>query len=194
MEVNYKLKYNELKLRFISALDVSFRTGYEAGSQAAQIEAQQQQMQMQADQAAQAQQQPGQPGEEQPEDGQEQPQDQQHPEGSELQRHIDELESMVKKSEITPMDLKKSLDSLKAYKSNMDLNKSLANIRKIKMPRTPLVLSKTAAHNMPEASQKALTAQETLVSEIMTEWGKQEAKASKSIFETLAEEGLVSKE
>jgi hypothetical protein len=51
--VNYKAKYDQLKLRFQESVDVAFRLGYEQGALATQNQQMQQQAQQVADQQAQ---------------------------------------------------------------------------------------------------------------------------------------------
>ena len=159
-EINWKLKYEALKLKFMNSMDMAYRIGYEEGAKDAQMEAMAQQQQA-ADQAAQAQQNgfgneedPNQDSEqdgEQPEvdsagipgkgdntapppgieTGEEDP-NAPPVEGSELDNHIGELEQMiVGKTEVSVDDLKKSLANIKRFKEARDLHKSMQAIKSI---------------------------------------------------------------
>ena len=115
---DWKLKYQDLKLKFMDAVDVSFRLGMEQGLQQAQMQqAQQQQADAQAAQQAAMGQQPGQPGQE----GQDM-NSPESPDGSELDSHIGQLEGMLNKSKQGSPEqgaLQKSLDGIRAFQSNL---------------------------------------------------------------------------
>ena len=175
---DWKLKYNDLKLKFHDAVDVAFRLGYEAGAQGAQLQ------QAQADAAA-ASAQPGMPGEEQ--SGQE------TSDGSELDQHIGQLESMLgsqKPGSIEQTGLQKSLDGIKAFKLALkkasDLKKSEQAIKAIgKVMKAPFTLSKTATKNLSEHGKKALNDQERIVDDLMKSFAEEEKKAKEAITKTL---------
>ena len=207
MQVNYKQKYEDLKQKFINSMDVSFNLGYEQGLQAAQLEQaqQQQQQQMALDQQAAAgqpgQDQPGQPGQDdaaQP--GAEDPTAiSQNPQGDELDQHIEKLESMLGKSEISSselQDLKKTLGDIRSLQTQINLNKSLENIRNIKMNKsyTPLNLTPKVKANLPEPASKALSLQEKIVSDIFKKWESDQSRASNDISSILNIEGITKKE
>lgn len=188
---DWKLKYSDLKLKFHDAVDVAFRLGYEAGAQGAQLQ------QAQQDKAAQdAQMNGAMPGEDpnaQMEPGQEQS------DGSELDQHIGTLESMLQKTDSNSPDfasIKKSVDGIKAFQSNLklasDLKKSEKAIQAIaKAVRPPFVLSKTATKNLSEPAKQALTMQEQIVSDLMKSFEEEEKKAAESITKTLNFEQLL---
>lgn len=174
-EINYKLKYQELKSKMMNAVDTSFRLGYQQGMQDALTEQAQQQTaqaQVDAQQSGGAQQDPTKPAnpeksdkstsEETPtEDG-----SQENPNGSELKQHIDKLEGMVAKSEIPMPDLLKGLEILKKFGASQGIA------------------------NLPDNSKKALTMQEQIVGDLFKKWDIEEKKASTSIKDTLAIHGF----
>lgn len=186
---DYKLKYEDLKLKFMDAVDVSFRLGMEQGLQQAQIQqAQQQQADAQAAQQAAAMgQNPNQPGQEGGMPGEEQT------DGSELDQHINTLESMLGQSKPGSPEqqgLQKSLDGIKMFKNNLkqkfELKKSEEAIKAIgKAMKVPFTLSKAATKNMSEPAKKALNMQEQIVSELMKSMAEEEAKVTASITKTL---------
>jgi hypothetical protein len=147
-EVNYKQKYQELRSKYMNAVDVAFRLGFEEGSKQSQMDSANQQMQQAAAQPPGA---PGQPPKENnngapgtPSQGagpdksgapsiQPQPtepvppasstgapmKESENPEGSELDQHIAKLESMIQKSENPSEDLVASLDAIKHIRADM---------------------------------------------------------------------------
>lgn len=208
-KIDYKQKYQELKLKYMNAVDTAYRLGFQAGAQQAQVQqAQDQQAQQQAmDQAATQQQ--GQPGAEDQEGGeqqapaQEQSQEQ-NPMGSELDQHISQLESMLGKAEKDSEEyktLKKSLDGIKSFRqsqiNSFNMKKAEQAIKiigdAINKPVTRAI-SQQAQVNLPIAAKNALTKQEQILSEVFNQWEKEEANATKSIADILNVEGLITKE
>lgn len=191
--IDYKQKYQELKLKFKDTVDLCFRLGVEQGLQQAQIQqAQQQQADAQAQQAAMMGQDPNaQPGQEMP--GQE-PSD-----GSELDSHISTLEGMLgsaKPGSPEQANLQKSLDGIKLFKNELkhkyDLRKSekaIAAIGKAMAPK--FTLSKSATKNMSEPAKKALNMQEKIVDELLKSMAEEEIKAAEAITKTLNFEQLL---
>jgi hypothetical protein len=207
-EARYKHKYEQLKAKFMNSVDVAFRLGFEQGALSAQMDAMAQQAQ-QAQQQAQASQQaaqsgaPGQDGEEEQdpsaaEDGSQEEQAQSPQEaqmGSELDKHISELESLLAKGELEPEELRKSLDSIKKAKEAVDLEKNLKAIKKIgKFMKPHFKLNKIAEHNLPREAKNALSTQEKILEDVMKSWDEAEARASKDIRNILLNEGLVKKD
>jgi hypothetical protein len=148
-EVNYKAKYMELRAKYMNAVDVAFRLGFEEGSKQSQIDQANQQMQQAA--AAPPGGEGGAPGAEPgkpnnngaagtpdqgaapdksgapsvqptPSEGVAAPapmKESENPDGSELDQYIQKLESMLKKSENPLEDMQKSLDEIKSIRENM---------------------------------------------------------------------------
>lgn len=182
---DYKLKYNDLKLKFHDAVDVAFRLGYEQGAQGAQL----QQAQQQAAIASQ----PDQLGEDP------NSQTEQQSDGSELDQHINQLESMVKQPGMdaqTQSNIQKSLDGIKAFQFNMkqalELKKSekaIAGIAKAMKPK--FSINAAATKNLSLPAQKALNDQEKIVADLMKSFEEEAAQASKSIEKTLSLEQLL---
>lgn len=190
---DWKLKYQDLKLKFHDAVDTAFRLGYEQGAQGAQLQ------QMQQDQATAAAAQAGQPGQDpnaQP--GQEVP-GQQQSDGSELDQHIQQLESMVKQPGLEPAaqdSLQKSLNGIKEFQFNLkqssDLKKSEKAIAAIAKAMKPVLnLGKAATKNMSEPAKIALNMQEKIVADVMKSMEEEEKKVADSITKTLSLEQLI---
>lgn len=187
---DYKLKYQDLKLKFHDAVDVAFRLGFEQGAQQAQVQqAQQQQADAQAAQQAAAMGQ-GQPGEPSGDSGQfgEEPSN-----GSELDQHIGQLESMLGQSKPGSLEqagLQKSLEGIKAFQNDLrqkyELHKSEKAIKAIsKSLKTPFTLSKTTIKNLSQPAQKALNMQEQIVADLMKSMADEELKAKEAISKSL---------
>lgn len=186
MQINWENKYKELKLKFKDTVDLAFRLGVEEGMRQGQVQQAQQAQQA----AAAAQMQPGQDPNAQP--GQEM-NDPGSPDGSELDQHIGQLESMLQGSKPGSMEqqgLQKSLDGIKAFRSNLkqasDLRKSEKAIREIgKAINAPFTLNKAATKNLSESGKKALNMQEQIVSDLMKAMDEEQAKAAEAITKTL---------
>jgi hypothetical protein len=186
---DYKLKYQDLKLKFHDAVDTAFQLGMEQGLQQAQVQ------QAQQDQAAAqaAQRMPGQPGEDPNAQPGQDPNSPESPDGSELDQHIGKLESMLQKSDPTApqtLELKKSLEGIKAFQSSLkqasDLKKSEKAITAIGKAMKPVfTLSKGATKNLSEHGKKALNMQEQIVNDVMRSFAEEEAHAAAAIAKTL---------
>ena len=183
---DWKLKYNDLKLKFHDAVDVSFRLGYEAGAQGAQLQqAQQDQADAQAQEQAAMGQQPGQdPNSPGSPDGSD---------GSELDQHIGTLEGMLGQSKpgsVEQAGLQKSITGLKDLRSDMkqkyELKKSEKTIDAIAKALKPkFQLGKAANKNLSEHGKRALIDQEKIVQDLMKSFEEEEKKATESINKTL---------
>jgi hypothetical protein len=201
-EINYKQKYLELKQKFMNSVDTAFRLGYEQGQSDAQMQAMQEQQAQQAamEQAALAGQGQGAPGEggapaEGGAPGEAAPEAAGQEGGSELDQHISQLESMLGKSELTGEDLeaiKKSIDSLKMGIELKKSDKAIKGIVKA-INKTP-VIGKRASANLNPQAQAAVTMQHEIVNGIMKSWEEEETKASRSIVDILANQGLAKKD
>ncbi|HEY5236489.1 MAG TPA: hypothetical protein VIJ14_09950 [Rhabdochlamydiaceae bacterium] len=180
---DWKLKYNDLKLKFHDAVDVAFRLGYEQGAQGAQLQ------QAQQDQAAAAAQ-PGMPGEEQPGQDMNSPGS---PDGSQLDQHIGTLEGMLSQSKpgsVEQAGLQKSITGLKSVRSDLnkvyEMKKSEKAIDAIAKALKPkFELGKTANKNLSEHGKRALNDQEKIVQDLMKSFEEEEKKAAESINKTL---------
>lgn len=200
-EANYKAKYEAIKLKFMNSVDTAYRLGFEDGAKNEQNN----QVQQAQQQAAQASNVPGQENEEGAEQqNDEQTPDSAHPDGSELDQHISQLEQLLGKSEFGSDEmetLKKSLNEIKIFttsiKQSSDIKKAqkaIENIGKaLKTPKMPFKLSQQASHNMPDSAKKAVNMQEEIVNSIMKSWKEEEEKASKDIKNILTIEGLFNK-
>jgi len=193
---DWKLKYSDLKLKFHDAVDTAFQLGMEQGLQQAQV---QQAQQDQAAAQAAAQGMPGQPGQDPNAQPGQDPNSPESPDGSELDQHIGKLESMLQKSDPTApqtMELKKSLEGIKAFQSSLkqasDLKKSEKAIAAIgKAMKPAFTLSKGATKNLSEHGKKALNMQEQIVQDLMKAMDEESAKVSESINKTLSFENLI---
>ena len=215
-QTNYKEKYLALKQRFQESVDVAFRLGFEQGSQAQQQQQMQQQAQQVADQqAAQAQAAAGgsqfgdgQEGQDQgsqmSEDSRGVGQQAQGANGgagtgpSELDNHIGELEGLMAKTEYGTdgwETLKKSIDTLKSYKSAIDFKKNEQLIKSIgENLRKPLKLNAIANHNIAPQAKNALSLQHKIVGDIMNQWEKEEKGIPTEITKILQSESIVKKD
>ena len=197
---DYKLKYQDLKIKFMDSLDVSFRLGFEQGAQQATMQAQQQQQaDEQAAQAAAMGQQPGQPGQDPNAQPGEDPNAQPGTDGSELDQHIGTLEGMLSQAKPGSPEqagLQKSLDGIKSFQSGLrqtyELKKSEQAIKAIsKALKTPFTLGKQATKNMSEPAKKALNMQEQIVADLLKSMEGEQAKAAQAITKTLDLEQLL---
>lgn len=192
-DINWKSKYTELKEKYKSSVDTAYRLGCEQGMQMAQqqqMQEQQQQEQAMQQAAMAGQAQPGQPGQEgAPQDGGEQPGDSAHPQGSELDQHISQLEGMLGKSELTGEDLQSLKKSVEALKFGIEMQKSNKAIKGI-VSAINRPMNKSAQANLSQGQKSALTMQQKIVSDIMSQWETQESNLSKSILDVVAGEGL----
>jgi hypothetical protein len=189
---DYKAKYNDLKMKYLNTVDLSWRLGYEQGLKDAQTEqAQQQQMQSDAmDQQAAG----TQPGEESAAPGTEEKSEAQPP-VSQNPNGDDELG----KAEITPFelqDLKKTLNDIRSLQVSINLTKSMESIKNVKMGKLnkSQAFSPRAIANLPEQSKKALTLQEKIVADVFTKWAKDESQASSAISSILNVDGITKKD
>lgn len=215
-EINYKAKYNELKAKYMNAVDMAFRLGVEEGMKQSQLDqANQQLQQAQAEQeAAAGGMQPGEEGQDANNNGApgapngggpdmsgapsvQPPQPgSENPEGSELDQHIAKLESMVSKSELPMDDLKKSIEDLKSFRVNLklqsDLKKSAQAIPAIAhaLHKPSFKLGVQASHNLDNTAKAAASMHHKVVADVMTKWEQEEQKASKDILSTLRVEGI----
>lgn len=198
MQIDYKNKYKELKLKFKDTVDLAFRLGVEEGMRQGQVQ-QAQQAEAAAQQAAQMGQ-PGQPGQDpNAPPGQEMP-GQEQSDGSELDQHIGQLEGMLQGSKAGSPEqasLQKSLVGIKAFqkslKDSSDLRKSEKAIAAIgkAMKKPGFTLGKGATKNMSQPAKAALNMQEQIVSTMMKSWEEEEKIASESINKTLKLEQLL---
>lgn len=219
-EINWKMKYQELKSKYMEAVDLAFRMGFEQGTQQSQMDSMMQQQQ----QAQQLQQQQaaggapggqfGNPGDDQQIDDQGpgatmpagpgqgiQPAESENPDGSELDQHIAKLESMISKSEtLDPKDLAQAISELKqlqkSQREQSELRKSAQAIPAIarNMHKPAFKLSVQANHNLKGAQKESLSMQKRIVDDIMNKWEAEESKAGVDILKQLGIEGLTKKE
>lgn len=187
MAVDYKIKYIDLRSKFLEGTDTAYRLGYADGLKEGQMQAMQQQMQqqqqMEAQMAAQAQGQmpPGAEGGEMPmppgAEGEMPPEEAQMPPGaegeepmgeeaSELDNHIDELSQLVAKGE------KPSIKEMRNVVSK------LADLRKAQK-------SKYTKYSTKEAS-----AQKKLVNSILKKWENESKNVTEGLEEIIKENGL----
>ncbi|NJO48089.1 MAG: hypothetical protein HC840_00070 [Leptolyngbyaceae cyanobacterium RM2_2_4] len=210
-QINYKQKYQELKMKFMESVDAAFRLGFEQGAVQGQQDAMMAQQQQQAEQeAAMAGQQPGQGfGAEGSPAGAEQmanpnggsvgdmEPDSENPAGSELDQHIAKLESMVSKSETSPEDLKKAISDIKTLRTQtVEMKKSYKAISGIAkaLHKPAFKIGQQASHNMTSNAKAAVGMQEKIVTDIMKSWEDEEKRAASNIGKILNVEGLAKKE
>lgn len=184
--VDYKVKYLELKQKFMNSVDTAFRLGYEQGAQAASQQQAEQQQQMDHEQTmASMQPQPG-----QPQTDQETPQpNSANPQGTELDQHIAKLEGMLGQPNVDKAELQKAIDDLKF---GLELKKSSEAIPAIAraLHKPSFNLGKLAVHNMNDSAKKAVTLQHKIVNDVMKGFAEEESRAKKDIRNILNIEGL----
>jgi len=191
--VDYRAKYMDLKTKYQETVDLAWRLGYEQGLRDAQVD------QAQNDAMAQAQAGTPQPGQEGEAESAESAQSvSQNPNGDELDSHIARLESMLGKSEISPMDLgdlKKTLSDIRSLQVQLNLTKSLDSIKNIKMAplKKSTNFSPRVQANLPEPAKKALSLQEKIVNDVFSKWEKDEQKVASDINSILNIDGIVKK-
>jgi hypothetical protein len=204
-EIRYEEKYRNLKGKFMESVDLAFRLGFEQGQQQAQVDQmaqQQQQAEMQAAQQSQMQGAGGAPGanEQAMEGGTpgnepvDQPQ-QPNPMGSELDQHLNELEGLMGKSELTPKELKSLQKSLGAIKGLREMKKSHEAIKGIGLAlhKPSFKMSQQANHNLTNTAKQTLQLQKKIVDDVFAAWDEEEKHATKEIGNALSVEGLVNK-
>ena len=187
-EINWHTKYKDLKAKYMNDVELSFRLGMEQGLQQGKLQSQQQQMQPQL-QSPQGPQMEGSQAPELQQPGQEIGQGN-GDQGSELDQHIQKLESMISKSEDLNMeDLKKTIQELKFAQ---EMKKSYAAIPKIAQAlHTPsFKYSQQANHNLSTATKHTNSLQKKIVDDIFKSWEEQEQNASKDILSQLGIDGL----
>lgn len=209
-QVNYKQKYEELKMKFMESVDQAFRLGFEQGSVQGMQDAQMQQQQAQAEQQAQM---GGQPGIGQGQGSEGSPAgaeqmanpnggsvsdmepDSENPAGSELDQHIAKLESLVSKAETSPEDLKKAVSELQSLRKaqshtlhfSAEMKKSQAAIPGIvkALHKPAFKLGQQASHNMNANAKAAVGMQAQIVNDIMKSWEDEEKNATSDIQKIL---------
>lgn len=199
--VDYKQKYSELKARFMSAVDAAWQDGYQHGTQDSQVD-QANQDKAQADAEAAGMGQPGQEGEAtEGQPGEQAPGTQpasQNPNEDELGQHIEKLEGMLGKGELTlgNEELKKTLNDIKSLQIQINLTKSMESIKNTKLGKfsQPIKLTKKLENNLKEPAKKALSLQQEILSNVFNKWEKDESKASSDISSILKIDGLTKKE
>lgn len=190
-DTDWKKKYQELKSKLIKFTDVAFQQGYQAGvlvaqqqalqeqqqqvamqmqqAQQAQAQTQQQQMDMQAQQTQQMQQtqDQGQNPEELAQAQQQANQNFQPQDPDIVNQYIEEIESLVNKSDSVPDDLKKSIELL-----STELKKSKS-------------YSASYKNNMSEKDKKALSLQEQIVEDVLKSFDNQSQNTASAIDKIL---------
>jgi hypothetical protein len=188
--VDYRTKYKEMKAKMLESVDVSYRLGYEQGFKEATQEAQMAQMQQQQQEAAamqqaamgqdpNAQQDPNAMGAEggmppeaggEPMGGQMPPEDmgqEGEPEqGGELDQYLAELENMVSKGE---------------KPSVIDLRNKVTEIA---------TLRKSQKERMKSNRQQVVSAQKSIVDNLIKKWGSKTEETSEDIEKLIREKGI----
>lgn len=185
----WKIKYYELKNKWISSIDESYRLGYEQGAKETQMEIQAQQMAEQQAMEAAMQQQAMMGGAPVDESGQPIPPDQMPPEmmgemppgeegfvpppeevdpekAAELDAYLGELEQMVAKGE---------------KPSIKDLRKTIENISGIR---------KSQKEKWTKKVEKTTSAQKEFVDGILAKWSKDEKDLTKDLEDTIKKQGI----
>lgn len=174
--VDYKKKYQEIRLRFVEAIDASYKQGYSQGALDTRQEMMSQQLQQQAQMQNQAIGQPQQLLTSQT--NMSAPKVQQDDSlNGDLDQHIAALEELVNKNEISPDDLKKSIQGLRLFTKEIQ-----------QKPK-----GKSYTYNMSEESKRDLSMQEKIVSDILNKWEQEAQTTDSDIMRALGVEGVLSK-
>jgi hypothetical protein len=206
-EINFKKKYLELRSKYIADLDMAFRLGVEQGAQ----QAQQQQGQMNQEKLQQQQLEAGgmagqhAPEEESEAPGQQEPKNDEMPEegaqpametnGSELDQHINKLESALGSS--ASPEVKKSLEIIlslrKAEKQALEMKKAERAIPGIvkALHKPAFKMGVQAFHNLSDNAKQTVTLQHKIVNDVMKAWADEESKASNELESILNIENLL---
>jgi len=182
-KINWELKFKNLLSKYMNGIDLAFSKGYVKGKDDAAKEQQQQQQQELEAQAAAAQgmgdAQQGAPGGQDPTALNAQQQQQVEdaggePGGTELDQHLQEMESLVAKSKgKLSEELKKTL--LKMKKETELLNKSLYK-------KDKLLQTKNAVKDLTgKAAPQVLTEQHRVVKSMIASWDDSSLDASNEI-------------
>lgn len=212
MAQDYKMKYTELRSRFVSSLDVAFRLGYQKGQQDSQVQQLQQQQEQQQQQLAMQQQQLMQqqnaaqqaPPQEQEGSGymeqgasqfEQQAQDLQQQGVSEIEQGIKELEELLNKGEGNPSSMKAILGIFNGSLNKINQSQSLKKTEHLKLMNEGKEIFKQAAvrHNesIQKFSEETHSIQKRIVNDILKKWEDEEKEVSKDIMGTLKVEGKV---
>lgn len=184
--IDWKKKYLELRRRFVSALDVAFRQGYEQGSIDMQLENFQQQMaQVHAPTQETSEEDDNQSTNNSNVTSQMQPQE---PNDQELDQYISQLEEIINKNEVLNKneDLKKSIEKIKNFSMNRHFTKSLRKISFL-----PKKIPARAAANLGSEGTKSVTLQEKIVNDILAKWEKESLNAENEIMRAVGTEPLL---
>jgi len=217
--IDYKAKYQALMAKYMASVEQAHQMGYEKGYNEGTQDSQAQQMaDMQAQQAAMMGQggevdengNPIDPGMDQQDPSQDpsgmdpmmqQADDAQMQQGtSEVDSKLNELESLVAKSEGKKLDSKEIKELLKSLNTAFNkvkesskstgLRKSLTPFKKMKKMHKQVKAKSTSFQaNVKEAGKKALSDQASIVDNIMKSWDAQEAEVTGDISKVLGAEG-----
>lgn len=211
--INWKQKYLELKSKYMNAVDMAFRLGYEQGSTDSSMEAQSMANATPAPQSPSNPEPtskpnnndaPGTPDQGNAPDKSGAPSVQptsspdgqpdssepisENPEGSELDQHIAKLESLVAKSESLNLEeLNKTINDLKNLQKSVKPHSHVS--RALHTPEFKLSLQ--AQHNLDNNSKATLTMQHKIVQEALNKWEEEEKRANKNILDSLKIEGII---
>jgi hypothetical protein len=181
-DINYKLKYQALKAKFMSSVDTAFRMGFEQGV-----------MQAQQDQMMQQMAQP--PMDDSQDPNAVNPQAEQQE--SEIDKHIAELESLLANKEASNEEIQKSLHSIKSFrkklKEDIEFKKSSMAISEISknLHKPQFKLNVQAVHNLNENSKKTNNLQQKIIDDVFKSWEKEESKAGTDITKLLELSNLI---
>lgn len=206
MAQDYKMKYMELRSRFVSSLDVAFRLGYQKGQQDGQMQQMQQQqaqqMQMQQQMMGQMQQpsalqqdQSSAGLEQSAENFENQAQNLDQNGASEIEQGIQELEELLGKGEIDTKSAQSLLNLLNKSLSKLNNSTSLAKSEDLKRMNEGKEIFKQAAighnKNIQSKSEEAHSLQKKIVNDILKKWESEEQEAAGDILNTLKIEGKI---
>lgn len=199
---NFKLKYLELRNKFLESTDLAYRLGYERGLKDSQVQQMQQQVQMAQQQAKQAQQMmgqqqnqnnPNQGGQMPPQDVSNMPQDQNAPTMAQDGQPVVDNQGLIQPTAPQgqdfeePTELDQYLNELEDLVSKgekpkvLDLRKKVDEI---------ITLRKAQKEKMKNNKKEIVSSQKKLVDSILTKWETEAKKGIDNLEDALANGGI----
>lgn len=196
----WKVKYQDLKQKFLSATDVAYRLGYEQGSKETQMEMQAQQMQQQMEQQMAMQQQMQQGGGMPPVDEQGNPIDpsQMSPEEQQMLAEqqqggmpMEEGDGEGAAPEINPEVSAQLDEKIAELESLVAKGESRPSVKEIRKTLGEIKdLRKSQHEKAQKKAQKTISAQKAFVDAILSKWSDETKSLTDELEETILKEGI----
>lgn len=173
--IDFKAKYYSLRSRYVTAIDLAFRSGYEQGYNDG---SQSQQQQMMAGMQGMGMPQQGAPEQGAPQGAPQQGAPEAEAQDQQLNEYIQTLESLVNKSEPSVDDLKKSISNIKKIQAEKAHNMAMKKI------------ASTGYKNLNHKQKQAVSMQEKIVNDLMNKWENEEKDVAKTLTRLASTEAL----